>query len=70
MRKHYDPKQKPLKLGNTIPPQVKERLAELRAECVRRGEERARKQRALDNAERYETWQEVKLSSWPVKGRR
>lgn len=70
MRKHFNPHQKSLKLGSTIPPQVKEKLAELRADCVRRSEERARKQRALDNAERYETWQEVLLSSVPIKGRR
>lgn len=70
MRKHYDPNQKSLKLGSNIPPQVKERLAELRAECVRRSEDNRRKQRALENAERYETWQEVCLSSIPMKGRR
>lgn len=70
MRKHYDPKQKSLKLGSTIPPHIKARLAELRAECVRRSEDNRRKQRALENAERYETWQEVCLSSIPMKGRR
>ena len=70
MRKHFNPHQKTLKLGSTIPPQVKERLAELRAECVRRSEDNRRKQRALENAERYETWQEVCLSTIPMKGRR
>lgn len=70
MRKHYDPKQKSLKLGSSIPPHIKARLAELRAECVRRSEDNRRKQRALENAERYETWQEVCLSSIPMKGRR
>lgn len=70
MRKHYDPKQKSLKLGSNIPPHIKARLAELRAECVRRSEDNRRKQRALENAERYETWQEVCLSSIPMKGRR
>jgi hypothetical protein len=70
MRKHFNPHQKTLKLGSTIPPQVKARLAELRAECVRRSEDNRRKQRALENAERYETWQEVCLSSIPMKGRR
>ena len=70
MRKHFNPHQKTLKLGSTIPPQVKERLKELRVECVRRSEDNQRKQRALEAAERFETWQEVCLSSIPLKGRR
>lgn len=63
-------KQTRLNLGTTMPAHIKARLAELRAECVRRSEEHARKQRILDAAERYETWQEVRLSSIPLKGRR
>jgi len=63
-------KQLNLRLGSNIPEHIKARLAELRAECVRRGEDNRRKQRALDNAERYETWQEIKLASLPIKGRR
>lgn len=63
-------KQTKLNLGSNIPPHIKARLAELRADCVRRSEEHARKQRILDNAERYETWQEIRLSSVPLKGRR
>ena len=70
MRKHFTPNQKSLKLDSTIPPQVKEKLRELRADCIRRSEEHARKQRALEAAERYETWQEICLSSIPMKGRR
>lgn len=63
-------KQLNLRLGSNCPPHIKARLAELRAECVERTESNRRKQRALDNAERYETWQEVRLSSLPLKGRR
>jgi hypothetical protein len=63
-------KQLNLRLGSTIPPHIKARLAELREDCVRRSEEHRRKQRALDNAERYETLQEIKLSCIPLKGRR
>jgi hypothetical protein len=70
MPKYHHPNQKTLKLGSTIPPHIKARLAELRADCVRRSEEHHRKQRALENAERYETWQEIALSSIPLKGRR
>jgi hypothetical protein len=63
-------KQLNLRLGSNCPPHIKARLAELRADCVRRSEEHHRKQRALDNAERYETWQEIQLASLPIKGRR
>jgi hypothetical protein len=63
-------KQLNLRLGSNIPEHIKARLAELRAECVERTESNRRKQRILDNAERYETWQEVRLSSLPLKGRR
>ena len=63
-------KQLNLRLGSNIPPHIKARLAELRADCVRRGEDNRRKQKALENAERYETWQEIRLSSFPLKGRR
>lgn len=63
-------KQLNLRLGSNCPPHIKARLAELRAECVERTESNRRKQRALDNAERYETWQEIQLASLPIKGRR
>jgi hypothetical protein len=63
-------KQLNLRLGSNIPEHIKARLAELRADCVRRAEDSRRKRIALENAERYETWQEVRLSSFPLKGRR
>ena len=63
-------KQLNLRLGSNIPEHIKAELRRLRAECVERTESNRRKQRALDNAERYETWQEVRLSSLPLKGRR
>jgi hypothetical protein len=63
-------KQLNLRLGSNIPEHIKARLAELRAECVERTESNRRKQKALENAERYETWQEIRLSSLPLKGRR
>ncbi len=63
-------KQLNLRLGSNCPPHIKAELRRLRAECVERTESNRRKQRILDNAERYETWQEVRLSSLPLKGRR
>lgn len=59
-----------LKLGSTMPDHVRVRLQEIKREAIARGEEKARKMRALEKAERYETWQEVRLSSLPLKGRR
>ena len=63
-------KQLNLRIGSNIPPEIKARLLQLRENCVRRGEDNRRKQKALENAERYETWQEIRLSSFPLKGRR
>jgi hypothetical protein len=63
-------KQLNLRLGSNIPEHIKAELRRLRADCVRRSEEHHRKQRILDNAERYETWQEIQLASLPIKGRR
>jgi hypothetical protein len=69
MRKHFNPHQKTLKLGATMPPHIKQKLAELRADCVRRSEDNRRKQRALENAEKFETWQDICLLTTPLRRR-
>ena len=52
------------KLSNAIPAHIREQLREIKAEA------KIRKQRILDKAERFETWQEIQLSTYPIKGRR
>ena len=79
MRKHFTfHPQSSLPLNTPVPEHVREQLRELKRQIeVRRVEDkrerrqaRITKQQRLAEASLYETWQEVQLSSIPLKGRR
>ncbi len=57
------------RIQSAIPAHVAARLSEIRERCREAAEETTRKARALRAAERYETWQEVKAMSVPLRKR-
>ena len=69
MSKTYT-RQTHFKFATACPPNIQARLQEIKRRCREEAEANTRKQRALDRAERYETWQEVCMGSVPLKGRR
>lgn len=66
MSKTYNT-QLPLPLKGRIPPEAKAKLIALRDECRRKADEWERQQVAAERLERYQTWQEVKLSSFKLR---
>lgn len=68
MRKHYTHQTTlKLRLGSTCPPDVKERLLKIRDEARADAEAQRRRAAALERAEKYETWQEIKLTSYKLR---
>tara|TARA_R110000868_G_scaffold112176_3_gene302286 strand:- start:5254 stop:5439 length:186 start_codon:yes stop_codon:yes gene_type:complete len=57
------------RIQNTIPAHVAARLSEIRERCREAAEESTRKARALRAAERYETWEEVRSLTVPLRKR-